>query len=330
MMEIGSLHAQALEAADDRDPQHFVAMRESDRRCLQAIGSSPSPPLPPPPPPPAAAARDCDDSEVALVEPYEQYTAKTLRKEVYRRKLKVIRKGPEWNDNKQGYIQMLRMLHSSVGVSHQPMHMRQPVLSTIDPASKHAKEIASVDEERLERASASLRDFRSIPLSESLPDDRPTLDVEDMGRPNEISPSPSSGEASPTTQCCGDADSVMSLDSSSEMEDNSAADAVALDACTETTTTSIKETLLREKLRMLQFQRRIQQQEHWERRLTVAKSKLREIQSELDLLAPADLTVATLLRQELTFYKRERRRALQALIKGGGSDHYSHAALVLP
>ncbi|KAJ0394188.1 hypothetical protein P43SY_003817 [Pythium insidiosum] len=131
------------------------------------------------------------DQELALAEPFEKYTAKTLRKEVYRLKLKVTRKGPDWNDNKQGYIELLRMQSKS--------------------------------QERLAAASQESR-------------------------------------------------------------------------------------------------RRIQRQDYWERRLAIAKSKVIEIQGELDLPIPADPSALELLREELALYKRERRRALHALIKGD-SDH---------
>jgi hypothetical protein len=43
-----------------------------------------------------------------VTEPLERYRSKVLRKEVYRLKLRIVRKGPEMNDHKNGYMALLR------------------------------------------------------------------------------------------------------------------------------------------------------------------------------------------------------------------------------
>jgi hypothetical protein len=61
-----------------------------------------------------------------LVEPLEKYKSKTLRKEIYRLKLKIIRRGPNSNDHKKGYIQMIRAYRDQTPSKHSVQLQQSP------------------------------------------------------------------------------------------------------------------------------------------------------------------------------------------------------------
>lgn len=62
-----------------------------------------------------AAARKSESPSAPLAEPFDSYNAKELRKEVSRLKLKVVRKGPDANAHKQGYMALLRAHYQNCG-----------------------------------------------------------------------------------------------------------------------------------------------------------------------------------------------------------------------
>ncbi|KAI9915850.1 hypothetical protein PsorP6_007503 [Peronosclerospora sorghi] len=49
-----------------------------------------------------------------LHEPYDRHRANDLRVKCYRRGIRPIKKGPDANDNKNGYIQLLRQIDASI------------------------------------------------------------------------------------------------------------------------------------------------------------------------------------------------------------------------
>lgn len=57
-----------------------------------------------------------------LPEPYERHRAHALRAECYRRGLRPIKKGPHANDNKLGYVQLLRQHDADASTTHHHHH----------------------------------------------------------------------------------------------------------------------------------------------------------------------------------------------------------------
>lgn len=64
------------------------------------------------------------DKSRRLLEPYERHRAHDLRAECYRRGIRPIKKGPNANDNKNGYIVLLRK-YDGHGGGHHHLHAQQ-------------------------------------------------------------------------------------------------------------------------------------------------------------------------------------------------------------
>ncbi|TMW67152.1 hypothetical protein Poli38472_012268 [Pythium oligandrum] len=76
------------------------------------------------------------DDGVRLTEPLEQYRAKTLRAEVYRLHLKVVRRGAELNDHKDGYLALLRAYQRE----NAPEEEERPVVAVIQDSQDRCAE----------------------------------------------------------------------------------------------------------------------------------------------------------------------------------------------
>ncbi|GLE11747.1 hypothetical protein PINS_up024373 [Pythium insidiosum] len=70
-------------------------------------------------------------------EPYERCTSNALRRECYRRKLRIIKSGPYVNATKHGYIQLLRASDSSGDGSRSETHAPRLITPPVSPASYH-------------------------------------------------------------------------------------------------------------------------------------------------------------------------------------------------
>lgn len=77
--------------------------------------TKPTPAPQPTPPDVVTLVRTPKSASVALQEPFEQFLAKDLRKEVSRLKLKLIKTGPDANNTKAGYIALLRKYYAARG-----------------------------------------------------------------------------------------------------------------------------------------------------------------------------------------------------------------------
>ncbi|EGZ26862.1 hypothetical protein PHYSODRAFT_471018 [Phytophthora sojae] len=92
---------------------------------------------------------DADKKPRRLHEPYERHRAHDLRAECYRRGLRPIKKGPHANDNKGGYIELLRRNDGSTGPalnSTNPVNINNGALPSLLRESQSDQSVGNATE----------------------------------------------------------------------------------------------------------------------------------------------------------------------------------------